>query len=483
MVPAIFRKSALDLADIFCQKAGIALKCVADVPERNTGACRTTMKIHHSLLGRRDFIRIGGLTSLGLVSGLGGSLRAAEKQPPAGRAKSCILIWLDGGPSHLETFDLKPNAPAEVRGPFSTINTATPGISICEHLPQLAKRMNKLAVVRSVTSPLGEHNLAANYLLTGYQPTPAVAYPTVGAVLSSQRSEPAILPANIAVPSFRVGGGKMTGEGYLSSAHRPFSVGGDPSKADFRVANLDFYPGVDRDRVEQRRRFLGAWEGFAKAADALPEHPTDASFEAAYRLATSASARAAFDLKAETAQTRARYGGKAIGQSCLLARRLVERGVQFVTVNNTGWDTHKDAYTRLKEGFTGARTPVGLIPSLDQAASALLDDLANSGRLDETLVLIMGEFGRTPKINVTGGRDHWPRVFSVALAGGGIKGGQVIGSSDRTGESPLDRPVTPADLAATIYQTLGVDPQKTLQTADGRPIRISPGKVIPELLG
>lgn len=429
-------------------------------------------------LPRRDFLRIGAVSAFGLTLASASAIAAAEA-----KGKSCILIWLDGGPSHLETFDLKPDAPAEVRGPFAPISTSVTGVSICEFMPQLAKRMDRLAVIRSLTSPLGEHNLGANYMLTGYQPTPAIDYPMFGSVVSALNPARGALPGNIAVPQFRVGGGKVTGEGYLSSEHRPFSVGGDPAKPDFRVENIDFFPGVDESRVDRRRQFLGALEGFARGADSLPEFPDDPAFESAYRLATSKSAREAFDLKDEPGDVRKRYGGRTIGQSCLLARRLVERGVRFVTVNNTGWDTHKDAVTRLKDGYTGAKTPVGLIPSLDQAAAALIDDLTNTGMIDDTLVVIMGEFGRTPKINVTGGRDHWPRVFSVALAGGGVAGGQVIGVSDRTGESPADRPVTPSDLAATIYSLLGIDPGRTLHTSDGRPIRINQhGKVIAELV-
>ena len=198
----------------------------------------------------------------------------------------------------------------------------------------------------------------------------------------------------------------------------------------------------------------------------------------------SADAKAAFDLTKESPKIRTRYGPRTIGQSTLLARRLVEAGVPFVTVNYPGWDTHADAYTRLKEGYTGAKEPVGLIPSLDLALSALLDDLTDRGRLEETLVVVMGEFGRTPKVSTAGGRDHWPRVFCVLLAGGGVSGGQVIGSSDATGESPKDRPVTPADLAATIYTLLGIDPLSTLTTSDGRPVQISrDGKPLPEVVG
>lgn len=442
---------------------------------------------------RRDLLRVGGLTALGL--GLGDFFRwqrlaAAQPQRPAeGSAKSCILIWLDGGPSHLETFDLKPDAPSEVRGPLDSIATTIPGIRFSECLPQTAKLMDRLAVIRSMTSPLGEHNFGTHYLMTGYKPTPVLEYPTFGAVLAhdqpGDRHYDGVLPPNIAVPEFRVGGGKLTGAGYLPSATRPFSVGADPAKPNFQVRDLDFYKGLDLQRLDRRRSFVNALDSFDRQLQANPQVSNDNDLERAYRLIASKSAKQAFDLDDENPATRRRYGNKSIGQCCLLARRLVERGVRFVTVNNRGWDTHNDLYTRLKEGYTGARVPVGLIPSLDLALSALITDLEQRGMLDETLIAVMGEFGRTPKLNVQGGRDHWPRVFSVALAGGGLRGGQVIGSSDAVGEGPRDRPVTPSDLAATIYSLLGIDPRAELSTSDGRPIRIAPfeAEVVRELVG
>lgn len=398
-------------------------------------------------------------------------------------AKKCILIWLDGGPSHLDTFDLKPAAPVEVRGPFQPISTAVSGIGICELMPHTAKLMQQVAIVRSVTSPLGEHNLGAHYMLTGYKPTPALQYPSVGAVVAHLHRQQTLLPKNVAIPNFRVGGGKFTGEGFLPQTTRPFQVGGDPAKADFRVRDLDFYPGVTSERIKQRKQFLRTLNQFAEAADKSPDSTGDPAFDQAFRLIASTKAGQAFDLDREPAKVRSRYGRKAIGQSCLLARRLIERDVPFVTVNNHGWDTHNNAYTRLKEGYTGAKVPVGLIPSLDLAFSALVEDLDQRGMLDETLVLVMGEFGRTPKLNTAGGRDHWPRVFSVAMAGGGIRGGQAFGSSDTVGEGPKDNPVKPADLTATVYSALGFAPHHTLQTSDGRPIHLSrDGQVVKDLL-
>jgi uncharacterized protein (DUF1501 family) len=236
--------------------------------------------------------------------------------------------------------------------------------------------------------------------------------------------------------------------------------------------------------LAQRREYLRQLDQFSRAVESAAKPPTDPEFEQAYRLTTSPAARAAFDLSQEQEAARLRYGMTGIGQSCLLARRLVERGVSFVTVNNTGWDTHQDLVTRLKDGYPGATASVGLVPLLDTAFSALIDDLQRTGLLEETLVVVMGEFGRTPKINTDGGRDHWPRAFCVVLAGAGIAGGQVIGASDAMGESPQERPVSPADLSATLFTLLGIDPRTTLHTSDGRPVAVSQdGHPLLELTG
>lgn len=438
---------------------------------------------------RRAVLRAGGLTALGMGIAGAAAMRNASAAPPdgksAGSAKSCILIWLDGGPSHLETFDPKPDAPAEVRGPLQPIATAVPGIHVSECLPETARRMDKIAIVRSVTSPLGEHNFGTHYMLTGYKPTPVIEYPSFHAVCTHLQTHQGVLPDNVAIPDYRVGGGRLTGGGFLPATVRPFPVGGDPAKPGFQVRDLDFYRGLDVARIDRRRAFLQRLDGASLALDSAAGAPSDPEFEQAYRLITSDQAKRAFDLSEEPAGVRQRYGSKTIGGCCLLARRLVERGVPLVTVNHRGWDTHTDLYTRLKEGYTGAKVPVGLIPSLDTALAALLDDLTDRGLLDETLIVVMGEFGRTPKLNTSGGRDHWPRVFSVALAGGGVAGGQVVGSSDSVGESPRDRPVTPADLVCTIYTLLGIDPTLELRTSDGRPIRLTPhgSRAITELIG
>jgi hypothetical protein len=349
-------------------------------------------------------------------------------------------------------------------------------------MPRIAAAMQHTAIIRSMTSPLGEHNFGTHYLLTGYKPTPALDYPAIGSVVSHLADHPGDIPSHVAIPDMRVGGGDFSPAGYLPPNVAPFEVGGDPAKPDFRVRDLDRFPGIVDERLARRRAYLRTLNQVEDIVQGSAPH--DQAFEQAYRLMTSAAARAAFDLSAESEATRQRYGGKSIGQCCLLSRRLVEAGVPFVTVNNRGWDTHNDLVTRLKDGYTGARVPVGLIPSLDMAYAALIADLHDRGLLQETLVVVMGEFGRTPKLNTQGGRDHWPRVFSLMLAGGGVAGGQVIGSSDDMGESPRDRPVTPADLAASIFTLLGIDSATTLYTPDGRPVKVSlDGQPLRELIG
>ncbi len=449
-----------------------------------------TSASHYS---RRDSLRLGALTAFGL--GLGDLLRlrsaAADEQGTLHRstAKSCILIWLDGGPSHLETFDPKPDAPSEIRGPLVSISTKIAGVRLSECLPLTAGMIDKVAIIRSMTSPLGEHNFGTHYLLTGYQPSPALEYPAIASVLAHTQSVARnlltnVLPPNIAVPDFRVGGGGLTGNGYLPSATRPFAVGGDPASATFKVSDLDCYHGLDLSRIDRRRQFVQTLDEFSRGLEHSSADSGESDLQRAFDLIANPHAKRAFDLEDEPAEVRRRYGTKTIGQSCLLARRLVERGVPFVTVNNRGWDTHNDLQTRLKDGYTGAKVGVGLIPSLDLALSALVHDLQDRRMLDETLIVVMGEFGRTPKLNTSAGRDHWPRVFSTLLAGGGVAGGQVIGSSDGVGESPKDRPITPSDLAATIYKLLGIAADAQLHTSDGRPVRIAPpqAEVIGELI-
>ncbi|MDA7618466.1 DUF1501 domain-containing protein [Verrucomicrobia bacterium] len=457
-------------------------------------------------VARRDFIRVGGLTALGLGLGnffeLQRAMAAKTPRQETPRTKSCIMIWLDGGASHLDTFDPKPGAPSEIRGPFGSIPTKSTGVRICEHLPRTAKLMDKLALVRSVTSPFGVHNFAVQYLMTGYKPTPALEYPTMASVVAHRQTEAGILPGNIAIPDLTSRDIATVGSGFLPSSNKHFSLGSDPGKSNYKVRDLDFYQGLDLSRLDRRRTIVHALNEYGNVK-AKSQGPSDPELERAYNLIASAEAKAAFDISKEPTKIRERYtfdpranlpasrsgpssGGNNIGQQCLLARRLVERGVPFVTVNNTGWDNHLnlETYATRVPGSPGSASH-SLIPGLDKALSALIGDLSDRGMLDETLVLVMTDFGRTPKINSSGGRDHWPNCFSIAMAGGGVKGGQVIGESDALGEFVKDRPITPGDLAATIYTLLGIDPGHELHTPDGRPIRIAPqdSKVIPELFG
>ncbi len=457
-------------------------------------------------VARRDFIRVGGLTALGL--GMGNyfqwqrAMAANAPHPRAGKARSCIMIWLDGGASHLDTFDPKPEAPSEIRGPFDSIPTRVPGIRISEHLPRTAKLMTKLALIRSVTSPFGVHNFAVQYLMTGYQPTPALEYPTMAAVVAHLQTETGVLPSNIVIPDLISRDGATVGNGFLPTNTKHFSLGSDPGKSSYKVRDLDFYQGLDLSRLNRRRTIVNALNKYGNL-ESRGTPPSDPDLERAYNLIASAADKAAFDISQEPTQVRERYtfdpranlpasrsgpssGGNNIGQQCLLARRLVERGVPFVTVNNTGWDNHLNlkTYATRVPGFPGSASH-SLIPGLDKALSALIGDLSDRGMLEETLVLVMTDFGRTPKINSTGGRDHWPNCFSVVMAGGGVRGGQVIGESDALGEFVKERPVTPGDLAATIYTLLGIDPAHELHTPDGRPIRIAPqgSKIVSELVG
>ncbi len=328
-------------------------------------------------------------------------------------ATSCILIWLDGGPSHLETWDPKTEVPQDVRGPFKAIDTNVPGIRVSEHLTRCAKIADKLAIVRSLTSPLGEHGIANHYMLTGYQPSTQIQYPSMGSVVGQHFGRTKPLPNYVAIPESK----SSMGAGFLGQEAEPFSILGDPADPEFRVQHLDYYPGITQDRIQNRRQMLDAIE--RKFAKDSSKNSTD--FDQAFRLIDSVESKRVFDLRLEPTEVRDEYGPRSFEQCCLMARRLIEHGVRFVTVVQSGWDTHDQLTLTLRDGYSGAKTGVGLIPTLDTGLSALINDLHNRGLLDSTLVVVMGEFGRTPKLNTRGGRDHWPRVFSAVLAGGGTR--------------------------------------------------------------
>lgn len=415
-------------------------------------------------VARRDFLHLGMLTTFGLS--VADVLRLSGANPSP-RAKSCILIWLDGGPSHLDTFDPKPDAPAEVRSPFKSIPTNVAGVQLCEHLPLTAKVMNHVALIRSMTHELGNHDTGTRFMLTGHRPSPALEYPSLGSLVAHESGFTRAVPPYVAIPGDAVGGNSNAAHsGYLPGAYSAFNVGPDPAK----VRDLSPPEGISFARSEQRRAMLGKMDAFTRSVEEGAETAgRDAFYEQAYRLLASPEAKSAFSFDRETPATRKRYGHGKIGTGCLLARRLVEAGSRFITVVDHGWDTHQQIARELPDSrFPGS----GRLPNLDRAYASLITDLRERGLLDSTLVVMMGEFGRTPKLNAIGGRDHWPRAGFVCLAGGGVRGGQVIGATDAHGEVPLDRPVGPADLAFTLLTLLGIDPARELTTPGGRPMKI-----------
>jgi hypothetical protein len=443
-----------------------------------------------------------GLFGLTLPQLLASRAAANEDNAPSfGRAKSCILLFMWGGPAHQDTWDLKPDAPVEIRGEFSPISTNVPGIQICEHLPQLATQVDKLCVVRSMTHTNVDHTPSTHYLLTG-QPPPAtpeksLQWPHFGSVLSRLGRGRSALPPFVSmrpklendVPRF-VEQSQGQFAGWLGGAYDPLTIDQDPSQATYHVADLKLQDGLSPERLDQRL----AIRGELNAAMRGPESQfavQEANLKRAYNLLTAASGeRDAFDLSQEPAAIRERYGLNPHGQSVLQARRLVERGVPLVTVfwPNDGiknvsvyWDTHSRNFVDLKER---------LMPVADRAFSALLDDLSQRGMLDETLVIWTGEFGRTPKVGQRNsnagagrdGRDHWPGCFTSVLAGGGIRGGMAYGKSDKHAAYPAADPLAPADLIATAYHLLGVKEHQTVPDLSGRPMFVRTGKVVADLL-
>ncbi len=429
---------------------------------------------------RRDLLRVGVLSALGLGLDDLFRLRARADEHSADgygrrlipRASNCILIWLAGGPSHLDTFDPKPDAPADVRGEFKPIPTKVPGLSISEVFPTLARSMDQAVLVRSLTSPEAEHDRATHHLLTGYRPSPALVYPSHGSVVAKfhelEGTDRGTLPPYVAIPDTPIFGSS----GYLTPAYDPFAVGGDPNANGFRVRNLTPPDRLTLGRLRRRRAMVDRLDAFAQDLSDTPLTAARDQFaDRAYDLLTSSAALEAFRIEQESDSTRERFGRTPLGQSCLLARRLIERGVAFVTVNDRGtgplgWDTHVQNFPTIRDT---------LAPPIDRGVSALLADLAARGLLESTLVVMMGEFGRTPKINGNAGRDHHGRANSVLLAGAGLPGGVVIGRTDDRGDAPADRPVTPSDLAATFFTLLGIDPASRYLTPDNQPIRLVDG--------
>jgi hypothetical protein len=422
-------------------------------------------------LNRRGFLGAGIASTLGLaLSPAFQKLLAAEA--PKRRARACILLWLNGGPSHLDTFDPKPGT--ETGGPFKSIKSKVPGLDLCEHLPKLAEQARHLAVIRSITSREADHDRAFQYLHTGNQRDETVEHPSLGAVVAREwAAEDGDLPSFVSI------NGNSFGPGFFGVEYAPHLIG----NLDAPIDNVALPEGVDEKRMDRRLKALAAFNGgFAKRADreSVAEHERFTAKAVRFR---KSSALQAFDLKDEKPETLAAYGvtvpkegednaPNVFGKACVMARRLVEHGVRFVEVTLDGWDTHADNFNQV----------AALCKQLDPAFAGLLGDLSQRGLLDQTLVMCMGEFGRTPTINAQTGRDHWSEAFSAVLAGGGVKCGQVIGASDAKGEQPKDHPVAIPDLYATLMNGFGVDPAKLYRSPGGRPIKLADkGKVMQDL--
>ncbi len=460
-------------------------------------------------LGRREWLRLGSLGALGLSLPLlaagraraGASTSTDKTESSFGRAKACIVLFLFGAPAHQDLWDLKPAAPAEVRGEFRPIQSTVPDLFVGEHLPELAQRAHRYALIRSVTHPDNTHTVAAHYMLSGVRHArPATNprnspddFPCFGAVMNYVASQPgrgmnaspagrraASLPAAISLnaPANQVSANNHIFPGFFAGF---LGTGYDPLFVSQHVNAPDFQPlpiVENRDRLLERRQLLAALEGQAKIVEQNSAvRGIEGEYVRAFDILTSPAVRSAFAVESEPQALRSAYGPTPFGQGCLLARRLVERGVSLVTVNwerdDAYWDTHKD-------NFLGLKTK--LCPNLDRGLSALLDDLATRGLLEETLVVCLGEFGRSPQINANAGRDHWAPCNSVFLAGAGVPGGAVYGSSDRLAAYPATNPVTPQDLAATIYHLLGIPPELTVRDLQGRPYALSTGEPIGDLL-
>lgn len=426
-------------------------------------------------LHRRNFLTVGALGGLGLTLGdflklkARADLKNYEKIPAT--AESVIHIFLPGGIAHQETFDPKPYAPIEYRGELGSIDTKIEGEKFSETLPKTAQIADKLTIIRSMTHGEAAHERGTHNMFTGYRPSPALVYPSMGSIVSHEYGPRNNLPPYVCIPNMPT---NFAGTGYLSSSFSPFSLGADPASASFRVQDLDLPAGVDEKKFNSRRTILEAVnDHFARKEKADNLKAMDTFYDRAYSLISSKAARDAFDINAEPAAVRDEYGRNEAGQRMLMARRLVQAGVRFVTLSYGGWDMHT--------GIAGGMR--NLMPAFDQAYSTLIRDLERTGLLGKTLVMVSSEFGRTPKINKDAGRDHWPKVFSVALAGGGVKPGAVFGASDATATEPERDPIGPEDLATTIYHALGIVADKELMAPGNRPIEIvDGGKVRKELL-
>lgn len=429
---------------------------------------------------RRDCLK------LGLGAFFGGSFvdalraRANSGTGPTSTARSCILIWMDGGPTHYETFDPKPDAPREIRGQFRPIATRLPGVFFSEHMRRLAGMTDKLAIVRSIRHNQGNHGAGNHYMMTGAPPRIPVGcgafvsfHPSLGSVTAHERGAPAGLPAYFTMPQMSRSGGPN----FLGARHAPFLVSDDPTDIEFQVRDVALPRGLSSERFGSRREIRAEVDRMQRLLDPAAGDPVsglDEHYQQGYNLITSRAAQAAFNIHSEPQRIRDHYGRQPFGQRALLARRLVEAGVPFITLYEGGWDHHVDLFNACAYR----------LPRFEATIAALIEDLAQRGLLESTLVVALGEFGRTPQINRNAGRDHWSNAMSVLFAGGGTPGGQVVGATDVRGYSAIGRIHSPENFASTIYLKLGIDPGKILYTPQGRPTHIvSDPSPIRELMG
>lgn len=422
-------------------------------------------------VGRRDFLRAGVAGGAGLTLSNYLQMSQAGEIDKKATARSAIFINLNGGPSHMDTFDMKPDAPDEYRGEFSPIQTNVPGIHISEHLPRLAQVMDKFTILRGVSHSVAAHQLGTEYVNSGNRPLPSLEFPGFGAVVSKELSGDPELPKFVAIPR------SAQRPGYLGVRYAPMNTSATPAiGTPFRVRGMSLGSGLTIDDVEKRNNLLtsldrtfGEFESENQLLDGLDQFGAQA-----HQMITSRKSREAFDISEESPEFAETFGKTGLGASCLLALRLVESGVRFVTVSNGGWDTHRDGWNALKDRQ---------LPPLDSALAGLFAGLEARGLLDSTVVYVTGEFGRTPKINQERvGRDHYPRNMFMLMAGGGVKGGQVLGESDEKGTLPKNEGFSPDDVAASFYYALGIPHTKEYNTSTGRPVMIvREGNVIPAL--
>ena len=428
---------------------------------------------------RRDFLKVGAAGALGMNLPLAQLLAAEPKIK--GNDTNFIFVFLKGGLSTIDTFDLKPNAPEAVRGPFGSIPTNLPGVRVGEHIPKTARVMHRFSQVRSFTHRNAGHGPADHYMFTGYHPTsgfngglkPNNQHPSMGSVIAHKLGARGAIPPYVCLPNMHNSGSSA----YLGPDAVPFTIEADPASPGFKVPDLQPPLTVDASRVDDRQSLLRDVDRFqASAEQKANQGAKDFSVfsQRAMDLMTSPVAKKAFDIHQEKDKLRDAYGRTTLGQSCLMARRLIEAGVRCVTVDHSNWDTPYHNFRVLEED---------LLPKFDLAIPSLFNDLHDRGLLEKTMVVVTGEFGRTPKINKDAGRDHWGRCFTVLLGGGGIKGGRVVGKSDKWAMDPAENPYGPEDLCATVYDRLGIDPQSEMHTPEGRPIALTnSGRVIKELL-